>query len=182
MDNKRNFYRVQITIGMRLVLLGTKTPMASAESHFQESEGSRLKLKLQTLRQAVNEQLRQFPAELDTVSMALHGLQQQIDAMATTLCKSSEDYHAIRVSLSEGGLGWRQREALSLGEYLALKLELDDLVSHCVLAKVVSCQTEKDHHLIGVEFINLDEGVLQSIAKFVLQADAEQRRLRRTLS
>jgi hypothetical protein len=181
-DNKRNFYRVQITIGMRLVMLGTKMPIASAESHFRTSDSSKLKQKLQRLRHTVNEQLRQFPAELDAVSMALHGLQQQIDAIAVSLCKSSEDFHAIRVSLSEGGLGWRQREALSPGEYVALALELDNLISHCVYAKVVSCKIEKDHHLIGVEFKNIDEAVLQNIAKFVLQADAEQRRLRRTLS
>lgn len=181
-DNKRNFYRVQIQIGMRIIPMGRNIPPVEACSHFEDSEAVVLKRKMQTLRQTVNQHLRDIPAELDAISLALHGLQQQIDTLAVAQLKDSDAYHTVKVSLSEGGVGWRQREPLPQGEYLALKLDLDDYKNHCVYGKIQSCQRENDYYYIGVAFQDLEEHELQSIAKFVLQADAEQRRLRRTTS
>ncbi len=179
-DNKRNFYRVQITIGMRVIVMGRDIPPVEACSHFEDTEALILKRKMQALRQTCNEHLRDIPAEFDAISLALHGLQQQFDTLAAAYLKDTDTYHTVKVSLSEGGVGWRQREPLPLGEYVALKLDLDEFKNHCMYGKIQNCQRENDDYYIGVAFKDLEEHELQSIARFVLQADAEQRRLRRT--
>ncbi|HSG61934.1 MAG TPA: PilZ domain-containing protein [Pseudomonadales bacterium] len=182
MDNKRNYFRVQIPIGLRIVNVGNDIPPVPASSHFEESATAELKRKLQGLRQTVNQHLRDIPTEFDAICLALHNIQLQVDVLAAAHLKEHDTYHRLKVSLSEGGIGWRQREPLKLKHFIALKLELDELNNHCFYGKVMSCEHENDFYHIGVAFQDLEEHELQSIAKFVLQTDAEQRRLRRTMS
>lgn len=179
-DNKRNYFRVKIPIGMRVVQLGTDIPPVPASSHFGNTKAAELKRRLQSLRLVVNQHLRDIPSELDAISLALHNIQLQVDLLASEQLKDDSSFHQLSVSLSEGGIGWRQREPMKLKHFIAMQLELDEFTSHCFYGKVMSCHHESDHYAIGVAFQDLEEHELQSIAKFVLQADAEQRRLRRS--
>ena len=179
-DNKRNYFRVQIPIGLRIVHLGNDIPPVPASSHFGESDTAELKRRLQSLRQGVNQHLREIPSEFDAISLALHNIQLQIDLLASEQLKDNGSFHQLKVSLSEGGIGWRQREPMTIKHFIAMQLELDEFTSHCFYGKIMSCHHENDHFSIGVAFQDLEEHELQSLAKFVLQTDAEQRRLRRT--
>jgi len=167
-----------MTIGLRVIQLGKDLPPVEVTSHFEQSQAAIQRQQMQSIRQKVNQNLRQLPAEFDLISFALHGLQQQIDLLANANFREKEQYHKIKVTLSEGGIGWLQKEPIHKNQFLALKLELDEFTDYCVYGKVVSCRPEGSAYHIGIEFQDIDQEVQQEISKFVLRADAELRRLR----
>ncbi len=180
MTNQRSYFRVKTPIGLRYKILGSKIGQLDANSLFANSESQQLKRQMQNFRQNVNLQLRSLPSELDTVSLAVHAIQQQIDLMFNYLCNNDDKTHQVMISLSEGGIGFQSPNPINDGHFIAMHMELDELLSISCFGEVVSCEAINQSFKIGIRFFNLSEEDHQLIAKFVLQTDAEQRRLRRS--
>lgn len=179
MDNKRNYFRVTIPIGLRYKLIDKIVPGSDPHLYFENTEAQVLKLTLQNLRQTVHRNLREIPSEQDNVSLSIHAMQQQLDALSNYVLNKDVKSRQIRVSLSEGGIGFKTKEPINLGQMLVMSLELDELEQFYCFGEVKKCLLEHDTFSIGIQFESIKEDDQQKIAKFVLQVDAEQRRLRK---
>jgi len=179
MTNQRSYFRVKTPIGLRYKIIGPHIGQVDAHALFANSEAQQLKRQMQTLRQNVNLQLRTLPSELDQVSLAVHAIQQQIDLMFNFIINDDEKNQQILASISEGGLGFQSTQPITAEHFVGLYIELDELQSFACFGEVISCTSANKSFKIGIKFTDLDEDLQQSIAKFVLQTDAEQRRLRK---
>jgi c-di-GMP-binding flagellar brake protein YcgR len=179
MDNKRNYFRVTIPIGLKYKLVDVIATKLDPHVYFDNTESEGLKRQMQYLRQTVNRNLREIPSEHEATGLAIHAIQQQLDTLTQYIRNNEIKSRQVRVSLSEGGIGFKTKEPINIEQTLVLSMELDELEQFYCYGEVKKCIQENNAFSIGIQFIELKEEDQQRLAKFVLQVDAEQRRLRR---
>ncbi|MBB4862466.1 hypothetical protein HNP46_001304 [Pseudomonas nitritireducens] len=107
-------------------------------------------------------------------------MNKRIDLIAQALTQSllSEIGPARRVTLSEGGINFRDDQPLAVGQHLALKIVLlPQGLGLLLRAQVTHCQQQAEgDYEIGTEFDILGDAQRQLLARHILQRQASERR------
>ncbi|MDF3864113.1 PilZ domain-containing protein [Pseudomonas denitrificans (nom. rej.)] len=178
-DDRREYYRIEDTLALEF------RPLREDEIQSQEvlqddsalfnllSDLHLTDFESQHLLRHINERDRPLASYLKVMN-------KRIDLIAQALTQSllSEIGPARKVTLSEGGINFRDAQALPVGQDLALKIVLlPHGLGLLLRAKVTHCQhlPEGDYE-IGTEFEMLGDAQRQLLARHILQRQALERR------
>ncbi|MCX7080550.1 MAG: PilZ domain-containing protein [Pseudomonas sp.] len=181
-EDRREYYRIEDTIALEIrplsahevagqEVLQDESPLFNllSELHLSEFESQHL--------------LRQISERDRTMAAYLKVLNKRIDLLGqvvaqTVLDKFDEPQHVV---LSEGGIEFEHHLAHPHGSHLAIKLLLMPQALGLLLrAKVTHCEPEGfGTFKIGTEFESLTDTQRQLLARYILQKQAQDRRLAR---
>ncbi|MCP1647634.1 MULTISPECIES: PilZ domain-containing protein [Pseudomonas aeruginosa group] len=178
-DDRREYYRIEDTLALEF------RPLREDEIQSQEvlqddsalfnllSDLHLTDFESQHLLRHINERDRPLASYLKVMN-------KRIDLIAQALTQSllSEIGPARQVTLSEGGINFRDGQPLPVDQLLALKIVLlPQGLGLLLRAKVTHCaqQPEGDYE-IGTEFEMLGDAQRQLLARHILQRQALERR------
>ncbi|MGC4011491.1 MAG: PilZ domain-containing protein [Pseudomonas sp.] len=178
-DDRREYYRIEDTLALEF------RPLREDEIQSQEvlqddsalfnllSDLHLTDFESQHLLRHINERDRPLASYLKVMN-------KRIDLIAQALTQSllSEIGPARKVTLSEGGINFRDEQALPVGQPLALKIVLlPQGLGMLLRAKVTHCQQQSEgDYEIGTEFDILGDTQRQLLARHILQRQALERR------
>ena len=180
-EDRREYYRIEDLIALEI------TPLSDADAASGEvlQDASPLFNLLSELHLSEFESqhlLRQISERDRTLSSYLKTLNKRVDLLSqivaqTVLGKIGE---LQPVKLSEGGIEFYQPQPLPVDAHLSLKLVLMPQALGLLLrARVVRCHAEAEGYLIDTEFEALNDTQRQLLARYILQKQAQARRLAR---
>jgi len=185
---RRKFYRVNDAIGLEYKLIDqAPKPGADADSPFSVSGRFRLLNELNRIEQESSILLRHVSDEDRNLARYLSSQNKKIDIIARLIVSdevSTVPYTVRNVSLSEGGCSFINEEPLEPNQYIALKLFFFSSYLGMVLyGQVVDNhpledETDKDAGIYqtNVEFVDLSGSDRQTLARYIIRRQAEQRR------
>ena len=182
---RREYYRIEDRVALQISPLPAD-PALTAQPLDDDSALFNLLGELSVLDFEAQHLLRQIGDQNRPLAAFLQVLDKRVDligkAMAQSIC--AEFGNLQSVILSEGGLGFRQAEALAIDSRLALRLLLMPHALGLLLkARVVHMQRLEDgQYEIGTEFEALTDAQRQLLARHILQKQAQARRQARELS
>ena len=180
-EDRREYYRIEDTIALEIRPLSAReaagqevlqdaSPLFNllSELHLSEFESQHL------LRQ-ISERDRNLAAFLKSQNKRIDLLSQVI--AITVLGQIGEPQPVI---ISEGGIELRQAVPLDTGTHLSLKLVLMPQALGLLLrARVTHCDRQGDGYAVGTEFERPTDAQRQLLARYILQKQAQERRLAR---
>ncbi|VVO23873.1 PilZ domain-containing protein [Pseudomonas fluorescens] len=181
-EDRREYYRIEDTIALEI------RPLSAHETTGQEvlQDESTLFNLLSELHLSEFESqhlLRQISERDRTMAAYLKVLNKRIDLLGqvvaqTVLDKFEEPQHVV---LSEGGIEFEYHLAYPPDSHLAIKLLLMPQALGLLLrAKVTNCEPEGfGTFKIGTEFESPTDAQRQLLARYILQKQAQERRLAR---
>lgn len=181
-EDRREYYRIEDTIALEI------RPLSAHEATGQEvlQDESTLFNLLSELHLSEFESqhlLRQISERDRTMAAYLKVLNKRIDLLGqvvaqTVLDKFDEPQHVV---LSEGGIEFEHHLAYPPDSHLAIKLLLMPQALGLLLrAKVTNCEPEGfGTFKIGTEFESPTDAQRQLLARYILQKQAQERRLAR---
>ena len=179
--DRREYYRIEDMIALEI------TPLAAAEAASGEvlQDASPLFNLLSELHLSEFEShhlLRQISERDRTLSSYLKTLNKRVELLSqivaqTVLGKIGE---LQPVQLSEGGIEFEHPQPCAAGSHLSIKLVLMPQALGLLLrARVVDCQAKAGGYRINTEFESLTDTQRQLLARYILQKQAQARRLAR---
>ena len=179
--DRREYYRIEDMIALEITPLSAREAASSevlqdasplfnllSELHLSEFESQHL------LRQ-ISERDRTLSSYLKTLNKRVELLSQIV--AQTVLGKIGE---LQPVKLSEGGIEFDRPQACPPGNQLSIKLVLMPQALGLLLrARVIDCQAEGDSYRINAEFESITDTQRQLLARYILQKQAQARRLAR---
>ena len=179
--DRREYYRIEDMIALEI------TPLAAAEAASGEvlQDASPLFNLLSELHLSEFESqhlLRQISERDRTLSSYLKTLNKRVELLSqivaqTVLGKIGE---LQPVQLSEGGIEFEHLQPRATGSHLSIKLVLMPQALGLLLrARVVDCQAQAGGYRINTEFESLTDTQRQLLARYILQKQAQARRLAR---
>ena len=179
--DRREYYRIEDMIALEI------TPLAAAEAASGEvlQDASPLFNLLSELHLSEFESqhlLRQISERDRTLSSYLKTLNKRVELLSqivaqTVLGKIGE---LQPVQLSEGGIEFHHPNACTPGSHLSIKLVLMPQALGLLLrARVIDCVAQDDDYRINTEFEALTDTQRQLLARYILQKQAQARRLAR---
>ena len=179
--DRREYYRIEDMIALEI------TPLAAAEAASGEvlQDASPLFNLLSELHLSEFESqhlLRQISERDRTLSSYLKTLNKRVELLSqivaqTVLGKIGE---LQPVQLSEGGIEFEHPQPCATGSHLSIKLVLMPQPLGLLLrARVVDCQAKAGGYRINTEFESLTDTQRQLLARYILQKQAQARRLAR---
>ena len=179
--DRREYYRIEDMIALEI------TPLAAAEAASGEvlQDASPLFNLLSELHLSEFESqhlLRQISERDRTLSSYLKTLNKRVDLLSqivaqTVLGKIGE---LQPVTLSEGGIEFHHPHACAVDSHLSVKMVLMPQALGLLLrARVVRCQAQDGGYTIDTEFESLNDTQRQLLARYILQKQAQARRLAR---
>jgi len=184
-EDRREYYRIEDTIALEISPLSA--PEAASKEVLQDasplfnllSELHLSEFESQHLLRQVSERDRTLATYLKTMNKRIDLLSQVV--AQTVLGKFGEPQHVI---LSEGGIEFEHHIAFPAGSHLAIKLLLMPQALGLLLrGKVTHCEPRSFGTFeIGAEFESLTDAQRQLLARYILQRQAQERRLAREQS
>ena len=179
--DRREYYRIEDTIALEITplsppeaasgeVLQDASPLFNllSELHLSEFESQHL------LRQ-ISERDRTLSSYLKTLNKRVELLSQIV--AQTVLGKIGE---LQPVKLSEGGIEFHHPQACLAGSHVSLKLVLMPQALGLLLrARVIECLAQDDRFTIIAEFESITDTQRQLLARYILQKQAQARRLAR---
>ena len=179
--DRREYYRIEDMIALEITplsaleaasgeVLQDASPLFNllSELHLSEFESQHL------LRQ-ISERDRTLSSYLKTLNKRVELLSQIV--AQTVLGKIGE---LQPVKLSEGGIEFHHPRACLAGSHLSLKLVLMPQALGLLLrARVIECLAQDDRFTIIAEFESITDTQRQLLARYILQKQAQARRLAR---
>jgi c-di-GMP-binding flagellar brake protein YcgR len=177
--DRREYYRIDDTIALEFTPLTGPQAVASDELHDSSplfnllSELQLMDVESQHLLRNINERDRTLASYLKLTNKRIELLGQ---ALSQSLLRDIGP--AREVSISEGGINFQHDTAVKPGSHLALKMILMPQALGLLLrARVVHCQPlPKGTFDLGLEFESLTEAQRQTLARHILQRQAQKRR------
>lgn len=178
-DDRREYYRIEDTLALEF------RPLREDEIQSQEvlQDDSALFNLLSDLHLTDFESqhlLRHIHERDRPLASYLKVINKRIDLIAQALTQSllREIGPARKVTLSEGGIDFRNAQPLGVGQALALKIVLlPQGLGLLLRAKVTHCQQQASgDYEIGTEFDILGDAQRQLLARHILQRQALERR------
>jgi hypothetical protein len=180
-EDRREYYRIEDSIALEIrslsaveaagqEVLQDASPLFNllSELHLSEFESQHL------LRQ-ISERDRNLAAFLKSQNKRIDLLSQVI--AITVLGQIGEPQPVI---ISEGGIDFQNPTPFAAGTHLSVKLVLMPQALGLLLrAKVTHCDRKGDSYGIGTEFQNPTDAQRQLLARYILQKQAQERRLAR---
>lgn len=167
-DERRSYFRVD---DMAWVLTAQWDPdQASAVEYFPELRQTTI---LQAL-DAIDADLRKLDKEMDTKPTAqyVRNLNQKIDIFRQALLiqqLNQLDSRPIRITISEGGLGFMSEYAYTVGSHIAMALVFSP--SYMAIfphAEVLECRPVDNGFYLHVAFVEMPESMRQQLARHLL--------------
>ncbi|KAB0494546.1 PilZ domain-containing protein [Pseudomonas vancouverensis] len=180
-EDRREYYRIEDSIALEIrplsatealghEVLQDASPLFNllSELHLSEFESQHL------LRQ-INERDRNIAAFLKSQNKRIDLLSQVI--AITVLGQIGEPQPVI---ISEGGIDFQHPTPIDAGSRLSIKLVLmPQALGLLVRARVTHCDRKGDGFDVGTEFEHLTDAQRQLLARYILQRQAQERRLAR---
>jgi len=183
-EDRREYYRIEDTIALEirplsipeaagLDVLQDASPLFNllSELHLSEFESQHL------LRQ-ISERERSIAAYLKVMNKRIDLLSQVI--ALTVLGEIGEPQPVI---ISEGGIDFQHPTPFAIGAHLSIKLVLMPQALGLLLrARVTHCDPKGGGFDIGTEFERPTDAQRQLLARYILQKQAQERRLAREMN
>ena len=180
-EDRREYYRIEDTIALEI------QPLSAPEAAGQEvlQDASPLFNLLSELHLSEFESqhlLRQISERDRTIATFLKSQNKRIDLLSqvvalTVLGQIGEPQPVI---ISEGGIDFQHPTPIATGAHLSVKLVLMPQALGLLLrARVTHCDRKGDGYDIGTEFQYLSDAQRQLLARYILQRQAQVRRLAR---
>lgn len=182
-DERRDYFRIADKVLLRIQSVPASARQGKPAADWFKDGNESLQL-LRELRaiDAENHTVMRAVSELSRdLELYLKNLNRKIELIAHALVAGSEslkDQRPVAVTLSEAGLAFPCKEhQLSRGSWLAVQLTLlpSYTVIFCYAAVLSLRETE-----VAVEFVNLNEGDRQLLAKHILQVQITERKRSQT--
>ncbi|AXI62530.1 MULTISPECIES: PilZ domain-containing protein [Pseudomonas] len=180
-EDRREYYRIEDSIALEI------RPLSAAEAAGQEvlqdasplfnvlSELHLSEFESQHLLRQINERDRAIAAFLKSQNKRIDLLSQVI--ALTALGQIGEPQPVI---ISEGGVDFQNPTPIAAGSRLSVKMVLMPQAHGLLLrARVTHCDRKGDGYDIGTEFEHLTDAQRQLLARYILQKQAQERRLAR---
>ncbi|WP_423203953.1 PilZ domain-containing protein [Pseudomonas kribbensis] len=180
-EDRREYYRIEDSIALEI------RPLSAAEAAGQEvlqdasplfnvlSELHLSEFESQHLLRQINERDRAIAAFLKSQNKRIDLLSQVI--ALTALGQIGEPQPVI---ISEGGVDFQNPTPIAAGSRLSVKMVLMPQAHGLLLrARVTHCDRKGEGYDIGTEFEHLTEAQRQLLARYILQKQAQERRLAR---
>lgn len=178
-DDRREYYRIEDTLALEFRPL-REDEIQSGEVLQDDSALFNLLSDLHLTDFESQHLLRHINERDRPLASYLKVMNKRIDLIAQALTQSllSEIGPARRVTLSEGGINFRDARPLHVGQDLALKIILlPHGLGLLLRAKVTHCQKQAEgDYEIGTEFEMLGDAPRQLLARHILQRQALERR------
>ena len=180
-EDRREYYRIEDTIALEI------RPLSAVEAAGQEvlqdasplfnllSELHLSEFESQHLLRQISERDRNLAAFLKSQNKRIDLLSQVI--ALTVLGQIGEPQPVI---ISEGGVDFQSPTPVAAGARLSIKLVLMPQALGLLLrARVTHCDAKGDGYDIGTEFEHSTDAQRQLLARYILQKQAQERRLAR---
>ena len=183
-EDRREYYRIDDMIALQIKSL----PAAQAVSKEVLLDDSPLFNLLSELHLSEFESqhlLRQLGERDRTLAAFLKVQNKRMDLLSQVMAQSllGEIGAPQPVIISEGGIDFQHPTVLAPGSHLAVKLVLMPQALGLLLrAKVTHCDPKGDSFDIGTEFESMTDAQRQLLARYILQKQAQERRLAREQS
>jgi hypothetical protein len=180
-QDRRQFYRIEHQVAIEYKRVPEGDIMTSARPYqFDVSPHFLLLSELQAMEADTGHLLRKIGEKQPEVSAYLKLLDEKLSRIAHSLvAEELKDTGSLRmhnINLSEGGLSFDCDDDLPLGQNLALKLVFpDNLLGLLLYATVQRNEPLERGHQIGIEFIKMPESCRALLARFILEAQAQER-------
>ena len=180
-EDRREYYRIEDTIALEI------RPLSATEATGQEvlqdasplfnvlSELHLSEFESQHLLRQISERDRNLAAFLKSQNKRIDLLSQVV--AITVLGQIGEPQPVI---LSEGGIDFQHPTPIATGAHLSVKLVLMPQALGLLLrARVTHCDRKGDSYAVGTEFEHPTDAQRQLLARYILQKQAQERRLAR---
>ncbi|WP_085584533.1 MULTISPECIES: PilZ domain-containing protein [unclassified Pseudomonas] len=180
-EDRREYYRIEDMIALEIRPLSA--PEAAGEEVLQDasplfnllSELHLSEFESQHLLRQISERDRAIAAFLKTQNKRIDLLSQVV--ALTVLGHIGEPQPVI---ISEGGIDFQHPTPVTVGARLSVKLVLMPQALGLLLrARVTHCDRKGDGYDVGTEFEHLTDAQRQLLARYILQKQAQERRLAR---
>ena len=183
-EDRREYYRIEDMIALEI------RPLSALEAAGQEvlQDASPLFNLLSELHLSEFESqhlLRQISERDRTLAAFLKSQNKRIDLLSqviaiTVLGQIGEPQPVI---ISEGGIDFQHPSPIAAGARLSVKLVLMPQALGLLLrARVTHCDRKGEGYDVGTEFEHLTDAQRQLLARYILQKQAQERRLARELN
>lgn len=183
-EDRREYYRIEDTIALEIRPLSA--PEAAGQEVLQDasplfnllSELHLSEFESQHLLRQISERERSVAAYLKVMNKRLDLLSQVI--ALTVLGEIGEPQPVI---ISEGGIDFQFPTPIAVGAHLSVKLVLMPQALGLLLrARVTHCDPKGGGYDVGTEFERPTDAQRQLLARYILQKQAQERRLARELT
>ncbi|WP_192561802.1 PilZ domain-containing protein [Pseudomonas gozinkensis] len=180
-EDRREYYRIEDMIALEIRPLSA--PEAAGQEVLQDasplfnllSELHLSEFESQHLLRQISERDRAIAAFLKSQNKRIDLLSQVV--ALTVLGHIGEPQSVI---LSEGGIDFQHPTPIATGAHLSVKLVLMPQALGLLLrARVTHCDRKGDGYDVGTEFEHLTDAQRQLLARYILQKQAQERRLAR---
>ncbi|WP_434710028.1 PilZ domain-containing protein [Pseudomonas sp. R1-1] len=180
-EDRREYYRIEDMIALEIRPLSA--PEAAGEEVLQDasplfnllSELHLSEFESQHLLRQISERDRAIAAFLKSQNKRIDLLSQVV--ALTVLGHIGEPQPVI---ISEGGIDFQYPTPVATGAHLSVKLVLMPQALGLLLrARVTHCDPKGDGYDVGTEFEHLTDAQRQLLARYILQKQAQERRLAR---
>lgn len=150
---------------------------SNPEDAISGSASLQLLSELRGIDQDLTRMAQTFGDEQRVLGEYLQKLNSKIDLVARhSIFAGTSARHGERVSISEGGVGFRCERALYKGNFLVLQIIfLPSYTPVVVFAQVTRCDAEADSYSVAAVFYRLKDANRQELARQVLKAQSNQR-------
>ena len=180
-EDRREYYRIEDMIALEIRPLSA--PEAAGQEVLQDasplfnllSELHLSEFESQHLLRQISERDRNLAAFLKSQNKRIDLLSQVV--AITVLGQIGEPQPVI---LSEGGIDFQHPTPIATGAHLSVKLVLMPQALGLLLrARVTHCDRKGDSYDVGTEFEHPTDAQRQLLARYILQKQAQERRLAR---
>lgn len=183
-EDRREYYRIDDMIALQIKSLSAPQA-ASKEVLLDDSPLFNLLSELHLSEFESQHLLRQLGERDRTLAAFLKVQNKRMDLLSQVMAQSllGEIGAPQPVIISEGGIDFQHPTVLTPGSHLAVKLVLMPQALGLLLrAKVTHCDPKGDSFDIGTEFESMTDARRQLLARYILQKQAQERRLAREQS
>ncbi|MGX9762117.1 PilZ domain-containing protein [Pseudomonas shahriarae] len=183
-EDRREYYRIDDMIALQIKSLSAPQA-ASKEVLLDDSPLFNLLSELHLSEFESQHLLRQLGERDRTLAAFLKVQNKRMDLLSQVMAQSllGEIGAPQPVIISEGGIDFQHPTVLAPGSHLAVKLVLMPQALGLLLrAKVTHCDPKGDSFDIGTEFESMTDAQRQLLARYILQKQAQERRLAREQS
>ena len=183
-EDRREYYRIDDMIALQIKSLSAPQA-ASKEVLLDDSPLFNLLSELHLSEFESQHLLRQLGERDRTLAAFLKVQNKRMDLLSQVMAQSllGEIGAPQPVIISEGGIDFQHPTALAPGNHLAVKLVLMPQALGLLLrAKVTHCDPKGSGFDVGTEFESMTDAQRQLLARYILQKQAQERRLAREQS
>ncbi|NMY27266.1 PilZ domain-containing protein [Pseudomonas sp. WS 5021] len=183
-EDRREYYRIDDMIALQIKSLSAPQA-ASKEVLLDDSPLFNLLSELHLSEFESQHLLRQLGERDRTLAAFLKVQNKRMDLLSQVMAQSllGEIGAPQPVIISEGGIDFQHPTVLPPGSHLAVKLVLMPQALGLLLrAKVTHCDPKGDGFDVGTEFESMTDAQRQLLARYILQKQAQERRLAREQS